>query len=236
MIGSVESVAKHLIKLNNHKTNISFPAIVVNTDKLEDGFIDVKPIVNLMNSVTGDTIEYPTMRNIRVMFPSSKNTTICFPLVQGDTVDLLFQSVDIEDFINGNTKPHDPFSTGYGNLKNVVAMVGFTPYQESCFNPNNYKNEFSNQDLNIVHNKNTDSEAMVSINTDGDIALKSPTKVLVESPTVEVNADTIEANNAVISTSGDVEVGGRSVKQFMNNYDLHTHIGNQGSQTSPPSI
>lgn len=233
MIGSVESIAKHLIKLNNHKTNISFPAVVVNTDKIEDGFIDVKPIVNLMNSVTGDTIEYPTMRDIRVIFPSSKNTTICFPLVQGDTVDLLFQSVDVEDFINGDTSPHDPFSTGYGNLKNVVAIVGFTPYQESCFNPNNYKNEFNNQDLNIVHNKNTNNEAIISINTEGDISLKSPTKVSVESPNVEVNAETIEANNAVISTQGDVEIQGRSVNQFMLK---HTHVGNLGSPTSTPSV
>lgn len=236
MIGSVESVVKHMIKLNNHKTNISFPAVVVNTDKLLDGVIDVKPIVNFMNSSTGDTIEYPTIRNIRVLFPSSRNTTISFPLVQGDFVDLLFQSVDITDFLNGNTKPHDPFSTGYGNLKNVVAIVGLSPYQESCFNPNNYKNEFNNQDLNIVHNKNSDNEAIVSINTDGDITLKSPTKVLVESPKVEVLADEVEANNAVISTQGDVEIQGRSVKQFMDNYNLHTHIGNQGSPTSPPNI
>lgn len=232
MIGSVESVAKHLIKLNNHKTNISFPAIVVNTDKLEDGFIDVKPIVNLMNSVTGDTIEYPTMRNIRVMFPSSKNTTICFPLVQGDTVDLLFQSVDIEDFINGNTKPHDPFSTGYGNLKNVVAMVGFAPYQESCFNPNNYKNDFNNQNLNIVHNKNTDNEAIISINIDGNISLKSPTKVIIESPKVEVIADEVEANKALIKTQGDIEIQGKSVKQFM---DTHKHTDAEGRLTSAPN-
>lgn len=233
MISSVESVARHLIKLNNHKTNISFPAIVVGVDKIEDGFIDVKPIVNYMNPSTGDAIEYPTMRNVKVLFPASKNTTICFPLVQGDTVDLLFQSVDIEDFINGNKRPHDPFSSGYGNLKNVVAMVGFTPYQESCFNPNNYKNEFNSQDLNIVHNKNTGSESIISINTDGDISLKSPTRVIVESKEVEVLADRIEANNAVISTTGDVEIQGMSVKQFM---DTHTHIGNQGSPTSPPSI
>lgn len=203
MIGSVESVAKHLIKLNNHKTNISFPAIVVNTDKLEDGFIDVKPVVNLMNSVTGDTIEYPTMRNIRVMFPSSKNTTICFPLVQGDTVDLLFQSVDIEDFINGNTKPHDPFSTGYGNLKNVVAMVGFAPYQESCFNPNNYKNEFNNQDLNIVHNKNTDNEIIFKLTGEGDLKVLNAKKVSYDCEEFEVNAsEKIKFTSPLISENG----------------------------------
>lgn len=232
MIGSVESVAKHLIKRNNQNMNISFPAIVVNTDNISDGFVDVKPIVNYMNSATGDTIEYPVMKRVRVLYPSTKNTTICFPLSQGDFVDLLFQSVDIEDFVNGSSKPHDPFSSGYGNLKNVVAIVGFTPYQESCFNPDNYKNEFNNQDLNIVHNKNSDNEAIVSINQDGDISLKSPTRVLVESPSVEVNADTIQANNAVISTQGDVEIDGRSVKKFM---DTHTHTGNLGSPTSPPT-
>ena len=159
-MGSVESIAKHLIKLNNHKTNISFPAVVVNADRLEDGFVDVKPVVNYMNSVTGDTIEYPVLRDIRVVFPSSKSTTISFPLVQGDTVDLLFQSVDIEDFVNGNSSPHDPFSTGFGNLKNCVALVGFSPYQDSPFNPNNYKNEFNSQDLNIVHNKGTGLESV----------------------------------------------------------------------------
>ena len=232
MRGSLESIIKHMIKLNNRKTNISFPAVVVNTDNLKDGFIDVKPVVNFMNSATGDTIEYPVISNVSVMFPTSKNTTICFPLVQGDTVDLLFQSVDIQNFTGGDTEPHDPFSTGYGNLANVVAIVGFTPYQQSCFNPINYKNDFDNQDLNIVHNKNTDNEAIISINTDGDISLRSPTTVNIESKEVNIVADTINTNSAVLSTDGDVEINGKSVKEFMLS---HTHTGNQGSPTSPPN-
>ena len=35
MRGSLESIIKHMIKLNNHKSNISFPAIVVNTDNCD---------------------------------------------------------------------------------------------------------------------------------------------------------------------------------------------------------
>lgn len=236
MIGSVESVVKHMIKLNNHKSNISFPAVVINTDKLVDGVVDVKPIVNFMNSSTGDTIEYPTIRNVKLLFPSTKNSTISFPVIQGDFVELLFQSVDITDFLNGNTSQHDPFSTGYGNLKNVVAIVGLTPYQDSCFNPNNYSTEFDNQSLNIVHNKNTDNESSISINTNGDITLKSPTKVLVESPEVDVIADTVNNNNANVKTEGDFTLQGRSLLEFMKAYDLHTHIGNLGSPTSTPSI
>lgn len=232
MRGSLESIIKHMIKLNNHKSNISFPAIVVNTDNLADGFIDVKPLVNNMNSVTGETIEYPPIRNVQVLMPSTKSSSIVFPIKQGDTVDLLFQSVDILSFVNGEKEAHDPFGNGWGNLANVVAIVGFTPYQQSAFNPNNYTNDFNNQDLNIVHNKNTDNEAIISINTDGDITLKSPTKVVVESKVVEVVADSVNANNATITTQGDVEIQGKSVNEFMLK---HTHIGNQGSPTSPPN-
>lgn len=232
MSGSLEAVIKHMINLNNHKSNISFPAIVVNTDNLVDGFIDVKPLVNNMNPLTGNTIEYPPIRNVQVMMPSTKNSSISMPVSQGDTVELLFQSVEIVDFVNGNTEAHDPYSNGWGNLSNVVAIVGFAPYQQSAFNPNNYRNDFNNQDLNIVHNKNTDNEAIISINTDGDISLKSPTKVVVVSKVVEVVADSINTNNATITTQGDVEIQGKSVNEFMLK---HTHIGNQGSPTSPPN-
>lgn len=216
--------------------NISFPALIVGVENLEDGLVDVQPIVNYINPLSRESFEYPIIYGVSLIFPNTNNSTICFPVNQGDTVDLVVQSVDIQSFINGDTGTHDSSFLPFGNLANIVAQVGFTPYQKSCLNPNNYKNEFNNQDLNIVHNKNSDNEAIVSINTDGDITLKSPTKVLVESPKVEVLADEVEANNAVISTQGDVEIQGRSVNQFMNNYDLHTHIGNQGSPTSTPNI
>lgn len=231
-MASLESIVKHMIKLNNHKTNISFPAVIVGTEKLDDGLVDVKPLVNYTNPLTGESIKYPTMRGVSLLFPSTKLSTISFPVAHGDTVLLVFQTVSINTFVNGNTKQHDPDFAAYGDLSNVVALVGFTPYQQSPFNPNNYSNDFNNQDLNIVHNKGTDKEAIISINTDGDITLKSPTKVIVESNTVEVIADKVEANNAVISTQGDVEIQGKSVFQFM---ETHTHIGNQGSPTSPPN-
>lgn len=236
MANNIELLIKHFIKQNNHSLNIAFPAVIVGVGKITDSLVDVKPLINYINPLTNETEEYPVLQDISLVFPNTKNSSISFPVNQGDFVDLLVQSVDIQKYVLGNDNIHDPNFLSHGNLANVVAIVGFTSYQKSCLNPNNYKNEFNNQDLNIVHNKNSDNEAIVSINTDGDITLKSPTKVLVESPKVEVLADEVEANNAVISTQGDVEIQGRSVKQFMDNYDLHTHIGNQGSPTSAPNI
>ena len=232
MAYSTEALVRHMITQNNHNLNICFPAVIINADNISNGLVDVQPLVNFQNPLTFETEINPVLYGVSVVFPSTKLSSVCFPVNQGDYVDLIIQSVDIQNFVNGNTGIHDPMMLSHGNLANVVAMVGFTPYQESCFNPNNYKNEFNNQDLNIVHNKNTNSEAIVSINTDGDISLKSPTKVLVESPSVEVIADTIEANNAVISTQGDVEIQGKSVKKFMDN---HKHTDAEGRLTSTPN-
>ena len=203
MRNNVEAIVRQMIKLNNHKINISFPAIVVNVDRLVDGFIDVQPIVNHINSLTGETLEHPVIRGVSVIFPSSKNSTICFPLVQGDTVDLVFQSVDIEDFVNGNTTPYDPFTTGYGNMANVVAFVGFAPYDKSCFNPHNYKGSFDNKDLNIVHNKNSENEIIFKLTSEGDLKVTNARKVSYECEEFEVTAsEKIRFTAPLISENG----------------------------------
>lgn len=231
MAYGIETVIRHMIAQNNQNINISFPAVVVGVESLKDGFVDVQPIVNYINTSSSESMPYPVINDVSLVFPNTQATSICFPVKQGDFVSLLFQTSDIQDFISGNAEVHEPAFPTYGNLANVVAIVGFTPYQQSCFNPMNYNNDFDNQDLNIVHNKNTDNEAIISINPDGDISLKSPTTVTIESKEVQVVADTIKANNAVISTDGDLTIQGKSVHQFMLS---HTHIGNQGAPTSHP--
>ena len=231
MSNNVDAIVKYWVNKNNQNIKVAFPAVVVGVENLSDGLIDVQPIVDFINPETSESVSYPTLYDIRVVFPSTKNSTICFPVNQGDFVDLIVQSVDIQKFVNGNEEQHSPSFLSYNNLANVVAFVGFSPFQHSCFNANNYKNEFDNQDLNIVHNKNTGNEVSIHLKTDGDITIKSPTRVVVEAKEVELLSDKVNANSAVIDTQGDVMIGGRSVKQFM---ATHTHIGNQGSPTSPP--
>lgn len=184
----IEPIVKHLIKLNNHKMNISMPAIVVGVDRLKDGFIDVRPLVNHMNPITRDTVEYPTLGGVSVMFPNTKTSSFTFPVSQGDTVLLVFQSESIEDFISGNKNQHDPDFLVSGNMKNVVAMVGFTPYQDSPFNPINYTNEYSSEDLNIVHNKGTDSEISFKLTPEGDLKVLNARKISYECEEFEVTA------------------------------------------------
>ena len=213
----IDSLIKHMISINNYNFKFAIPAIVVGVSNLKDGLIDVLPIVNSVNHLTWETTEHNTLYNIPVVFPSTSNSSICFPVNQGDTVELILQSSDIIRFRDGNKEQHDPSQLGYNNLANCVALVGFVPFQESCFNPNNYKNDFDNQDLNIVHNKNSGNEANIVIKSDGSINILSNNKV--------------DINGVIVTADGDIQVDGKSLRQFMLS---HTHIDSQGASTTPP--
>lgn len=213
----IDSLMKHMISINNYNFKFAIPAIVVGVSNLKDGLIDVLPIVNSVNHLTWETTEHNTLYDIPVVFPSTSNSSICFPVNQGDTVELILQSSDIIRFRDGNKEQHDPSQLGYNNLANCIALVGFVPFQESCFNPNNYKNDFDNQDLNIVHNKNSGNEANIVIKSDGSINILSNNKV--------------DINGVIVTADGDVTVDNKSLRQFMLS---HTHIDSQGASTTPP--
>ena len=213
----IDSLIKHMISINNYNFKFAIPAIVVGVSNLKDGLIDVLPIVNSVNHLTWETTEHNTLYDIPVVFPSTSNSSICFPVNQGDTVELILQSSDIIRFRDGNKAQHDPSQLGYNNLANCIALVGFVPFQESCFNPNNYKNDFDNQDLNIVHNKNSGNEANIVIKSDGSINILSNNKV--------------DINGVIVTADGDIQVDGKSLRQFMLS---HTHIDSQGASTTPP--
>ena len=66
------------------------------------------------------------------------------------------------------------------------------------------------------------------------ISLKSSNSVDIETERIELTTPKIDAGDAILETSGDVIIGGRSLKEFMSIYDAHTHTGNQGAPTSPP--
>lgn len=215
----IESAVKRLISINNYSIRNATPAVVVGVSELKDGFIDVMPLVNYTNPYSRETVEYGVLHHVRVIFPSTKTSTICFPLNQGDTVDLLFQSDDISQFVHGNREPHDPALLTFGNLLDCVAMVGFETSQDSCFNPNNYSVDFDLNDLNIVHNKNTANEAGIKIKRDGSIRIKSSSNV--------------DINGVTITPDGDVLIKGVSL---FNHISTHTHIDSKGGITSPPKV
>ena len=221
-----ELIVRDLISKSLNNLNISIPAVVVSTAKLSDGFVDVTPIVNYMNSNTRETIEYPTLHDIPLIFPTTKNSTICFPVDQGDYVSLVFQSTYVKSFSLGNTEIQDPPYPTTTDLSQAVALVGFVPFQQSCLNPNNYSGDFDNQDLNIVHNKNSGNEVSISLGSDGGVTIRSNRDVNVEASSVNIKGARVNVDN-------DLTIKGRSVFDFMLR---HTHVDSKGGNTTPPTL
>lgn len=210
---------------NYNDTNISFPAVVVGIENIKDGLVDVRPIVNYMNSYSRETYEYPVIYNVPLVFPNTGNSSICFPVNQGDFLSLVFQSKPVRDFINGNGEVQDPIHPSVSDLSQVVAFVGFVPYQQSALNPNNYIGDFDPQDLNIVHNKGSNNEVAISLKTDGGVVIRSNSNITIESPTVDIP-------NSVVNIGGDINIAGKSLTEFVT---LHSHTDSKGGNTSPPT-
>lgn len=210
------------------------PATVVSVDEIKDGFIDVKPIVNYQNKQTLDCYEYGIIQRVKVQYPSTKTSSITLPVVIGDIVELIFQSVGIQDILNGNTEPHDPILHVFNNMVDCVAFIGFEPFQQSCMNPNNYKNDFNNQDLNIVHNKNTDREVTFSLTQEGGVKVITSGAVEVGCDTAKINATEVDCVNALVKTTNDVEIKGVSVYTHMTTH-THPYLDDGQPMTTSPA-
>ena len=230
-----EKLINFLVKNQIRDLNFSIPAVVVGVQRLKEGYVDVKPIVNRINPQTGDTFERTTIKNVRLIFPSNKSSTICFPVKQGDQVRLVFQNCSIQSFLDGNTQPHDPITNAFLNLNDVTAEVGFQTTQESCFDANNYANEFDNTSLNIVHNKNTPQESKIEIKGSGDVVVSSNSNIEMKSSVVDIESETLNTNNAVINVDNDIVIQGISLIQFIRSHTHNYSDDGRPMVTAPPT-
>lgn len=230
-----EKIINFLVRNQIRDLNFSIPAIVVGVQRLKQGYVDVKPIVNRINVQTGDTFERTTIKNVRLIFPSNKTSTICFPVKQGDQVRLVFQNCSIQQFLDGNTNPHDPVSNAFLNLNDVTAEVGFQTTQESCFDANNYSEEFDSTSLNIVHNKNTPQESKIEIKESGDVIVKTNSNIETKSSSFDIESETVNTNNAVINVDNDIVIQGVSLMQFIRSHTHNYTDDGNPMVTAPPN-
>lgn len=230
-----EKLINFLVKNQIRDMNFSIPAVVTGIQRLKEGYVDVKPIVNRINPQTGDTFERTTIKDVRLIFPSNSTSTFCFPVKQGDQVRLIFQNCSIQKFLDGNTNTHDPISNSFLNLNDVTAEVGFQTTKDSCFDANNYANEFDNTSLNIVHNKNTPQESKIEIKESGDVVVISNSNIEMKSSVVNVESETVNTNNAVINVDNDIVIQGVSLIQFIRSHTHNYTDDGKPMVTAPPN-
>lgn len=231
----IEFLINKLTTASSKNMKVSIPALVVNVQNIKKGLISVLPIVNFRDNHTHEYYEYGALEDIRVVFPSNTTSTICFPVKVGDTVDVVFKSCSISSFLNGNKNPHNPSQTFVQNMLDCCAYVGFQTTQESCFDANNYANEFDNTSLNIVHNKNTPQESKIEIKESGDVVVSSNSNIEMKSSVVDIESETVNTNNAVINVDNDIVIQGVSLIQFIRSHTHNYSDDGRPMVTAPPN-
>lgn len=191
---SLESILKSFISFNINQINTCMVGEVVNTDNIINGFIDVQPLVNKRGG-NYDTYEYPVISYVPVVMPATTTAGIILPVKRGDTVLLVIGQHCFDQFKLGVKVPHDTLDLRRFDISDAVAFVGFNTTQDSVWNIDNHKKEYSEDSLKVYNNLGTDQECSMSLTNKGDVE--------VDCNVFKVNAKTkIELVAPMISENG----------------------------------
>lgn len=190
---SLESILKSFISFNINQINTCMVGEVVNTDNLSNGFVDVKPLVNKRGG-NYDTYEYPVISYVPVVMPATTTAGIILPVKRGDTVLLVIGQHCFDQFKLGVKVPHDTLDLRRFDISDAVAFVGFNTTQDSVWNTDNHKKEYSEDSLKVYNNLGTDQECSMSLTNKGDIdvdcnvfKVNAKTKIELVAPMISEN-------------------------------------------------
>jgi hypothetical protein len=145
-------------------------AEVLNTGKLEQCRIDVKPIVN-HEYKDSTVVEYPTILSVPVQFPSSSTSALTFPINQGDNVLLVFSQKGLDVFKSGATSAHDPIDMRSFDKRDAIAIPCVSPFSKSINNPDTRTLTHNVDDMVMTHNIGKDNECEVRLTSGGEVKI-----------------------------------------------------------------
>ena len=145
-------------------------AEVLNTSKLEQCRIDVKPIVN-HEYKDSTVVEYPIILSVPVQFPSSSTSALTFPINQGDNVLLVFSQKGLDVFKSGATSAHDPIDMRSFDKRDAIAIPCVSPFSKSINNPDTRTLTHSVDDMVMTHNIGKDNECEVRLTSGGEVKI-----------------------------------------------------------------
>lgn len=208
------------------------PAIVVGVQNLDEGCIDVQPIINKVYA-DGTTNEPPVIMSVPIVAPQTRNSAILIPVNQGDSVLLVFSQRDISAFKGGARDPHEPESSRTADINDAFAILGINPLVESVYAPSAHTLPHSLDDVVVVHNLGTGNENEVRLKKSGDMEFRAKNfKFIGSSATFEVDKITNMGDNIVEGYSS--LNGGGDTQGISHTTHVHGYTDNGNKMVSDP--
>lgn len=207
----------------------AIPARVVGVRDIEQGRLDVQPLINTVFADFEDDIEWPTILSVPVMWPSSSTTAITFPINNGDTVLLVFSQKSTDVFKSGDGTPQPPSDYRVFDKRDAVAIPGLWPFGMSKNKKSSRTLTHSTDDMVIAHNIGTEAECEIRLKPTGEVKITSPLKVDITAPVTTITSTT---SASVVSPLVNVT----STLGVVNVTSLNTNITATGAITTTAPI
>ncbi len=149
----------------------ALPGAIVDYDYTKQK-ASIQPLLNKLTP-EGESLAFPILQNVPVVFPRAGGASLTFPVNQGDTCLLLFieRSTDLWRTSGGQVTPDDNRKF---NLSDAVAVMGLFPFTESSQATNN-------DDLLLTYKNSS-----FRIKSSGDIVIETAGTVAIGTQTTEV--------------------------------------------------
>ena len=192
-----ESAVKALFDYQMRNVFTAIPAKVMQVEDAGEQRVAVKPLINNVFPDWEDSIEFPTILSVQLMFPSSSTSAITFPINAGDTVLLVFAQSCMDVFKSGDGTTQPPSDYRRFDKRDAIAIPGLFPFGMAINQQSKRTLTHSTDDVVVAHNLGTEAEC--------EIRLKPTGKVEINGNQIDISSST-KINGNLINT-GSVTVG-----------------------------
>ena len=185
-----------IIEAYDPETNTATISIV----DVESKIVDVNNVINQ---------NFPPLPNVPIFRYATQNAGFTKPILVGDTVILLFNDTNIDNFLE-NPSIQPPFNDIRHDLNNAVAI----PYDFSVWQHNNEGAEmfYGNMKISLSANNiiiTTQNSQQIVLDPDGNITIPG-TATITGAVTIDAT-DLILGGVPLSTSSGKLTVGGKEV-------------------------
>lgn len=88
--------------------------------------VSVRP--SIKKKLNNETLSYPVISEVPVMFPATKDSIVAFPLSKGDGGLILFSEVSLERYLSSFGEEVDPGENRKFSLSDAIFLPGLFPF------------------------------------------------------------------------------------------------------------
>ncbi len=186
--------------------------------------IDMKELYD-----NGDTIDYPVVSGVPVVFMASGGASITMPVNRGDPCLLIYADRDMSNWLLGGSG-QKPDSTRMHNLSDAIAIMGLFPFNSQARAENNTDVLIKYSGSKIVLKPN----GIINIETTNDINVKAVENVIVNSKNTNISTTentVINCKNLTVMSSENIVVNSKATT-ITTSEDLNINCKNMTATVS----